>query len=150
MLYLAVVGGVIRLDQIIKNKEQHINIFELIIFVLFIICGSYSGKLLAVYFGLAGRIIGFVVGFSLAVLVYYLIMHFWNKWFPIDPPCKNGKCLSNDYELVERNQDGTVYRCKCGTKYFKKLPRFKEMLDDGSTKPYMRRKGIFGRWEKDT
>ena len=126
------------------------NIFELTIFILFIVSGYFSGKFLSCYYGVLGWIIGFIVGCSLFALIYYLIIHYSNKLFPIDPPCKTGKCLSDGYKIVEYNEKkGSVYRCACGTKYLKKLPYFKEILPDGTTKPYMK-KNKKGRWEPDT
>lgn len=126
------------------------NIFALIVVILFIASGYLVGKFLALYYGLLGWIVGFLIGFFLALLLYYLLMHYWNKWFPCQPTCKKGKCTEKDYELVEYNQkDGTfVFRCKCGTKYFQNLPYFSEMLPDGSMKPYMKKNSL-GRWEME-
>ena len=78
-------------------------------------------------------------------------MHFWNKWYPSHPPCKNKKCLSDDYEIIEYNKKvgSFIFRCKCGKKYFQKLPYFKEILSDGATKSYMK-KNSKGHWGPDT
>jgi hypothetical protein len=125
------------------------NIILIILIIIFVACGYQVGELFSAYFGAIGKVVGSVVGFFLAVFSQQLIWYFWNKWFPVDPPCKNGKCLSDDYEIVGCNQDGTVYRCKCGTKYLKKLSYFKEILEDGTTKPYMVSQGFGGRWKRD-
>jgi hypothetical protein len=133
-----------------QRKEVNINIFALMIFLLFIGSGFVGAELLSRYHGCLGWIAGFIFGCSVFALVYSLIMHYWRKWCPIHPPCKKGKCTGDDYELVERNrEEGTVvFCCKCGTKYFQKLPYFKEILPDGSMIPYMK-ENKWGRWKPD-
>src|SRR6056297_4169390 len=105
-----------------------INIFTLTIYILFVLSGYYMGKLLGFYFGDPGWIIGFIVGASLFSLVYYLIIHYWNKWFPDFPPCKD--CQNYDYTEIDYDptEGSSIYSCPCGKKYFRKLPYFKELL----------------------
>ena len=56
-----------------------INIYVIIVVIFFIISGYYGGAFLSTYFGVIGRIAGFVVGFSLAALLYYFVMRLFNK-----------------------------------------------------------------------
>jgi len=128
------------------------NIFELLTVLAIIAAGYFGGKLLALHLGLAGWIVGSLLGCGLAILAYRafrFLLKFSDKWLPPRPPCKNGKCFYDDYEFVEAKQDGSaVFRCKCGTKYIQNLPYFKELLPDDSVKPYMKKNNV-GRWKPD-
>jgi hypothetical protein len=136
---------------VINRRERVIvNIFTLLVFFLFIVVGYFSGISLSHYWGVLGWILGFIVGGSLFGTAYYLIMYYLNKWFPIHPICKDGKCTSEDYEIVKYNEeDGTfIFRCKCGTEYYQDFPYFKEILSDGSLKTYMKI-NRWGKWKPD-
>lgn len=127
------------------------NLFELLMFASIIAAGYFCGKWMGVYYGIVGWIIGFILGSSLAVAAWFALnklIRLRAKWRPIRPICKNGKCPARVYKLLEC-KERVVFQCRCGTKYLKNGRRFMEMLDDGSTKPYMRRCGLFGKWEKD-
>ncbi|MBN2315971.1 MAG: hypothetical protein JXM79_18740 [Sedimentisphaerales bacterium] len=128
------------------------NIFELTLLIGFIWVGYVCGKMLGAYLGVAGWIVGFVLGCALAVGVYTIFLRLidlWYRWRPIRPICKEGKCSSDDYQLLELSKGNVVFRCRCGAKYIKTRHRFGELLDDGSVRPYMKRTWSLGRWEED-
>ena len=105
-----------------------VNIFTLIIFLLFGVFGYFGGKLLSCHYGLFGWILGFLAGGFLFGLAYFFIMHSLNKWFPIHPICKKGRCTSKDYNVECNVEDGTcIFICKCGTKYLQKDRYFMEL-----------------------
>ena len=128
------------------------NIFELLTVLAIIVAGYFGGKLLALHLGLMGWIVGSILGCVLAILAYQVfrfLLKLSDKWLPPRPPCNNGKCFYDDYEFVEAKQDGdAVFRCKCGTKYIQSLAYFKEILSEGSLKPYMKKNKI-GQWIPD-
>lgn len=127
------------------------NIFTLITLIIFAVFGYFGGKLLAHYYGVLGWVLGILGGSALFGVGYFLIMHYLNKWFPIHPICRTGRCTSEDYVIVEYNQEeGTcIFCCKCGTKYFQDHPYFKEILSDGSLRSYMKKSKRLGKWEID-
>jgi hypothetical protein len=134
-----------------SNKEMDVNAFDLITFALMIALSYCSGRFFGSYFGPVGWIAGILVGGSLPPLGRHLIGHILERWFPRRPPCKNGKCLAPDYEMVEirqlKDRFALAWRCKCGTMYLQKFPRFQELLPDGSVVPYMKR--TRGKWKPD-
>jgi len=129
------------------------NIFELLILAMIIVSGYFSGKLCASHLGVIGWIFGFIIGIIFAVVALITLKkcsNIFDKRYPIIPSCKNGKCTFDDYEVIKCLEDNsTFFRCKCGIKYIKKGKHFMEIIGDGSAIPYMKRKGILGRWEKD-
>jgi hypothetical protein len=129
--------------------------------------GIHCGFWLASRFGTVAGVFGFVLGFvaGLAALfgIGWLLDIVSKLLRPPFPPCKEGKCSSyEDYKLIESAESeedkwATTRLCKCGRKYLmKRLSLFGyaeawEILEDGTTRPYMkyvRRFGILGRWEK--
>lgn len=131
------------------------NLIELLFFIIFLSLSVFLGKFLGTYLGILGWIFGFIIGILSGITTSFFLNRFvdiWYKWCPLRPKCKNGNCSSDDYQIIESRKDGAVFLCQCGTKYFQNWPkrdRFMEVLDDGSIVPYMKRRGIFGRWEKE-
>lgn len=129
------------------------TIFELLQVSAVIAAGYSCGKLLSVRYTIAGWIAGFVLGCLSAIAVRWVLLtwliHLENKWWPVRPPCKNGTCYAGDYVLIQVLDRGeaTVYRCSCGTDYLRRERQFMELLEDGSTRPYMRKNkhGVWGR-----
>lgn len=71
--------------------------------------------------------------------------------FPLPPICKNGECSfdNKDYKFLGfKSKNKRIWRCKCGQDYLEYKRYFKEILPDGSLKPYMK-KDIMGRWKLD-
>jgi hypothetical protein len=127
------------------------NIFTLLVLLLVLASGYFVGGALYPHYGLLGWIFGFAIGSSVLVVAYYLIIRCSKAMFPSQPPCRKGKCLSDDYKVAKYDlENGTVvFECKCGARYLQKSPYFRELLSDGSDVPYMKRTGIWGRWEKE-
>jgi len=129
-----------------------VTLIELIALGSIIYAGYACGKFIGSHFGIIGWIIGVVIGALGAIGGWFALGKLGdmiNKWRPLRPICKKGKCSADDYEIVQFLKDGTIYRCKCGTGYFRSRRRFLEVLDNGETVPYMKRHGLFGRWEPD-
>jgi len=125
------------------------NIFELAVVAAFIAAGYFCGKWLGLQYGVVGWIAGFLLGVTFGgsgFIGLRKLLNIWYKCRPLRPICKEGKCSSDDYEIIECLKGRVVFRCQCGTKYLKKGQFFMEILDDGSTIPYMRRNGILGSW----
>ena len=128
------------------------NLIELLLLCGIIWCGYACGKALGSYLGVPGWIAGFILGCVLAVAAWYILtrlMNLWYIWRPLRPYCKEGKCSSYDYQLLEISEGKDVYQCRCGTKYIKTRNHFGELLEDGSIRPYMKRTWYLGRWEED-
>jgi hypothetical protein len=127
------------------------NIFDLGTLVAIGFCVYFVGKSLALNFGVLGWIIGVFVGGNIPILMRQGLVLFLDKYFPSRPPCKNGTCHAQDYEIVEyRCEDDSsvlVFRCKCGTKYAQSFPYFMELLEDDTPKPYMKK--TWGKWKPD-
>jgi hypothetical protein len=129
------------------------NIFDILFFFSIVFLGGLSAKIVGFYWeGIGGIFCGFIAGCLGALLVWWFIKKMNDKWLkfrPLRPPCINNRCCADDYELLECNSHGElVYRCKCGGKYFKTDIYFMEFLADGTKRPYMERKGFWGRWQK--
>jgi hypothetical protein len=129
------------------------NIFELMTLIAIIIASYFCGKWLGSQYGIIGWILGLILGSTLGVtafVVLHRLIDIWYKWRPLRPICRQGKCSSDDYELIELSNAGAVFRCRCGMKYLKNNRCFMEILDDGSTCAYMRRHSMFGRWKRES
>jgi MFS family permease len=127
-----------------------VNIFELGLVLAIITVGYFCGKWLGFHCGVVGWILGFLVAIILGgagLVIMRKLLVLWHKWRPFRPPCKNGKCSNDDYEFVEFSEDGVILRCRCGLKYSHKGRYFMEILDDGSTRPYMKRHGCLRGWK---
>ena len=130
------------------------NLFELIYAAIIIVVGLCCAKLIGIYFGITGWIVGFILGGLSAVLALFGLNKLSNvltKRFPPRPTCKTGRCSSDNYQVkgLSKEKDGVIFQCECGTQYLKKGGKFMEICDDGKIVPYMKSKGVLGRWEKD-
>jgi len=121
-----------------------------ILLVLPIIVVYLAGSFLSRCYGFWGWIFGIIAGSFLFGLIQ-LVLYYGNKKYPIHPSCRNGKCTSEDYNLVEYDEQRGIFIfcCKCGTKYLQDHSYFKEILPDGSIKAYMKR-GRCGHWQDDS
>jgi hypothetical protein len=129
------------------------NAFEMILVLSMVMTGFLFARFLGVFW--SSRIfefIGFALGCSLPVLILWFVNKVatkWHEFHPLRPPCRKNGCSSTDYELIECLRTGSsVYRCKCGKKYLQDEKSFAELLEDGTVHPYMRKNGLFGRWER--
>jgi len=126
------------------------TIIEVLTLFLIIFSSYYFGEFLGSYFGLWGWIVGIPAGGALVILVRYLLYFLLLKLFPHPPLCKNKKCTGDDYEIIEyQDNDNIIWKCKCGIQYLQCIPYFKEILPDGSTRPYLKKNRI-GRWKSDS
>jgi hypothetical protein len=126
--------------------------------------GMWVGLIYGSPYGKVGIMIGFIIGaaatmaalFSFFKLLDFIVCKLW----PPFPICKKGKCGTDDYKWLERTDNGVIFQCKCGDKYIMKMKSLlrgyinvQELLDDGSTRPYVKYErcfGIFGHWVKDS
>lgn len=126
------------------------NLFELIYFLTIFAGGYFCGDFLGSHYGIIGWVLGFLSGALITVLIWRLIKIIFSMLFPDPPICKNGKCVfnNNDYEFCGRESNGKrKWRCKCGIEYMGYKLYFKELLADGTLRPYM--KNRMGRWTPD-
>ena len=126
------------------------NVFELITILSIIYAGYYCSNLFGNWHEPFGRIIGFLLGCLLTIIVYIalrFVIHVGNR----RPKCKTGKCSHKDYKLVGIGKNNNlIFICSCGIKYSQDKYRFSEILEDGTTRPYLYRKGIiFKKWIAD-
>lgn len=125
------------------------NIFELLYIVLVCAVGYISGKFLSLYIGVTGWILGFPLGCFLMIFAYMKVSRLISQCNENDLPiCKNGKCKTGDYDIVDVTENGTIFCCNCGTRYLCTKRYFSEILSDGTTKPYLK-KNSKGYWEPD-
>lgn len=128
------------------------NVFELGFVLIVVLAGYYVGKTLGFYWGTLGWVAGFILGIVSAASLFiglFRLVDLWHRWRPMRPPCRSGKCMSGDYNPLLRPGNEVIFQCGCGTKYVKKGRRFMELGGDGSARPYMIKRGLSGRWEKD-
>lgn len=136
------------------------NIIELAGFAFALSIGLFIGALLSIRLGWIGWVIGIPLGhFGTASIIWCFfrtVAWLWHSWSPLHPPCRAGKCKQNDYEITDLSLGGAVVlACKCGEKYMKILNRFLigeqflDILEDGSTRPYMKLSRFF-RWMPDS
>lgn len=136
-----------------QRDVVRMNVSELALLVGAIGVGCICGKALGVWFGVPGWIGGFLSGCALVGAAYYGLLRLierWHLWRPLRPVCRAGQCSSDDYELLDVSPGRAVFRCRCGTKYVRTGGRFGELADDGSVRPYMRRRGVLHAWEEDS
>lgn len=130
------------------------TVFDLFIFLvnlsLGVLVGSWVGSRLGLLPGIFGGILGFLAGAS-GFLVLGALIRLWYRFRPLRPICYSGVCGPDDYEVVEANAQGAVFRCRCGTEYAYDIAagrRFLRITEDGQRRAYMKwslRKG----WVKD-
>ncbi len=121
------------------------TVIELLWFSLVVLIGYCLGKLLSYHFGIAGWFVGFPFGCLVGIFALRIIgtlIDPWNKGEPNLPVCRSGKCHFENYEFIKDTKEGIVFRCACGVKYLFTGQRFMELLDDGTTRPFMKRSGI--------
>ncbi len=132
----------------IKNNGQTlIELLSLIALISLVAVGATTGWQ---WRGSIGAALGVLVAvggpFVVVKTLVYLEQHWW-VGVPSIPSCRTGKCQKKDYILTLIGSD-LVYTCRCGDKYTKAKGRFKQLMDDGSRRPYMRWKP-FRKWEYD-
>jgi hypothetical protein len=127
------------------------NLFELIFFILCIVCGLVVGNWFWNHFGLLYSPSGFLLGFFAiigGIKLLQLWLEFWHKVFPLRPICQENVCLSDDYRW-QHNKDGAkIFKCECGVLFLSEGKRFMRILPDNSLSPYMKR-GFLRVWKRD-
>ncbi len=123
---------------------------EFLPFLLASFLSIFWGGYVASTHGRTGFLVGAVAGLCLATgitVVWYLLRWIYRRYWSSLPQCKKGLCGRRHYRYVGSSGLGTEYVCACGNRYFKCLNEFRELMPDGSTIPYMIRRGVFRRWE---
>jgi hypothetical protein len=64
------------------------------------------------------------------------------------PVCRQSKCRSRDYVLVDSTPLKAVFRCRCGDLYLSEGKRFSQILPDNSLLTYMVLDSS-GNWKND-
>jgi hypothetical protein len=128
------------------------NLFEMLVFMLFSALLLGFGWLLSLKWGIRGFLVAAVpVGMCWIVVMFFharvLIAETRQSWTQ-RPRCRNDKCGTRQYVLVSANAKQAVFRCKCGDQYLSKAGHFSQMLKDGSVLPYMVM-DLSGNWKLD-
>jgi len=146
-----------------SDRSRDMNCIELLILIGITVL-AYTCAYCALYFGRSLGIVNFTGGFVFGLLVivslivgvvrlFQKVCSIGGRCRPRCPPCKNGKCLEDDYTVVGlRKHDGDVdilYQCRCGTKYLLAGRQFLEIREDGSAIHYMK-KNYSGVWSNDS
>ena len=91
---------------VVKNnpppQRQQITSFHVLEFSFVGICGGFAGLKLAAYWGEAGWLVGVLVGVTCGFLLLralWLLAGLYHRFRPLRPPCRQGPCHSDDYEL---------------------------------------------------
>lgn len=127
------------------------NIFELLIFALLCAVWLALGQFLSKKWGTVGWLVG-IVPVTLGWLwVLYgavrgAIADFKNS-NSSRPLCRQGKCGSRDYVLVNSSPEKATFRCRCGDLYVSRANLFLRVLPDNSEAPYMARDSS-GNWSR--
>jgi hypothetical protein len=132
--------------------ETIMNFIELLIFMIL------SGLLLAAGHIVAGKweAVGWLIGgvpvglFWSWVLVCFArsaLMEFRHYLSP-RPLCRQSRCRSRHYVLIDSTQSKATFRCRCGDLYLRDGDHFWEILPDHSLSPYMVHDSA-GKWKTD-
>ncbi|MBN1806661.1 MAG: hypothetical protein JW837_15540 [Sedimentisphaerales bacterium] len=141
-----------------------IRLIDVVFLSVALFAGIECGRWVGSTYGIIGHIAGFVLGAIAALTFLFSFIYFLgfvlNLCRPHLPVCKENKYSRGHYTYIQSldNGAGDVFSCKCNRKYIMKRDKgfhyYKEvleLLDDGTTRPYMiyvKRFIIFGRWEK--
>jgi hypothetical protein len=133
------------------------TLIELALFLINVVIGCFIGiRIYAASGSILFGVVGLIVGFLLSILFWILlrkILDVWYKIFPLRPPCRQGKCDSDDYRFnieLSKSIKKDVFVCKCGDKYIHRGRLFCELLDDGSIQPFMKHPFLFRKWSKNS
>ena len=149
----------VRSNPMRTKSQSGLNVFELMVFVLWVGCGCLVSVFLGHKFGWLGYIIGFLFGVGLGLVIYYgfiFCLAFLLNNFFLDnssvPLCKNNTCGMGHYEIHKvKDSNGKVrfdWFCRCKERYHKKGWRFYSVLPDGVLQPYMKWRP-FKKWVSD-
>lgn len=136
----------------IARSPTDMTIIEIAFFVINAGVGVYFALQAAERRGYIGGVLGFVLGFGIAICFWRVLLtvfSLWYLWRPLRPRCKTGKCRANDYAIVSVSSSGTVFICTCGDKYLRKGREFMHVHENGESEPYMIYDNPFGRWHLD-
>ncbi len=135
-------------------QRSQFTVFHVLWLSFVFICAYLAGRKLAIYWGKAGWVVGALVGVACGFLLFHafwLLATLYQRFRPLRPPCRQGRCRSNDYEIRVIAKEGSwesESKCKCGDMYVRRGNRFMLLRADGSTHPYMLRRR-FHNWETD-
>jgi hypothetical protein len=122
------------------------NIIELIIIVIFIYVISYISNILSRIFDLNQYAVYLLVGGFFVSLILLMKRNIKTDTFPV---CINEVCDPDDYERVEVEKDGSIYKCKCNIKYRLSKGVFEVININGNRSKY-KKLTFFGGWKDDT
>jgi hypothetical protein len=121
-------------------RSSPVNLINLVRFASVPALGYYIGRVAAESYGGSGWIAGGIAGGLLAICANVGLSKgadLWTTVRPVRPVCRLGRCSAEDYEVLEVGVESAVLLCRCGTRYRRSGPRLMELLEDGSTRPYM-------------
>jgi len=128
------------------------NLIEVFVFALISALLLGIGRLLSHRLGTPGFLITAVpVGLFWAVVGFFSLRASIREMrysLMTRPQCRNEKCTSRQYVLIEGGIDYALFRCRCGDVYVSKAGRFLQRLPDRSLSPYMKRSES-GNWVHD-
>ena len=117
------------------------NLFELLFFLLMSAGLLGLGYFLSAKWRIIGWLIGAVpVGLVLGAVLLGTIKSTLTALrhnVGSRPVCRQGKCQSRNYVLIDSTSERTMFRCRCGDKYVQQGNRFLQIFPDGSWRPYM-------------
>jgi len=145
------------------SRRGEVNLQDFLLLIAVLLGGLAIAAYTAERFGWIGFLLGGAIGLLVSFGILYLFFAMYAliegviwEGVPFLPVCANGKCKSGlltdfgDYEWELDEQDRLLFRCRCGLLYERnrKTGQVREVLPDGSTKPYMIWKPFRG-WRPD-
>jgi hypothetical protein len=129
------------------------TLIELSYCVFIILCAYFLGHNLGHRWGTTGWLVGIPIGAILGILFPEGLSKLYYRFWPPFPRCRRGRCGDKDYLTVRIGPGGQVVQCRCGDKYLIRYEKgeklFRELMEDGSTRPYLARK-YFRKWKPDS
>jgi len=116
-----------------------ITLADFIVFPFYVLLTVASVERGYHWYGWRGAVGGLLFVFILLPLAAYAVgILACLIYFGIpNPPCRTGKCRSDNYQRRVFDKGGYALFCGCGTPYRKRRGRFYEVQPDGSLRRYM-------------
>ena len=119
--------------------KKQINIFTVIYAFICIIIGLVINNIM--YFeNPLYYILTFILGVLIIPFIHLLIVKIFN-YYTFLPVCKNNKCHTPNYQIINKNNNSIEYICNCHEHYLLENNEFVYLNENKEKIPYMARHG---------